>query len=315
MVSARGSVTASELSAELARHSGDRDSIRSSVDGALDHDDTVVLVPGSREFSDLLLSTLDRLRLDETIVSTADRIRQRTLQDWLRLEPGGSGKGFPDGPVNDILSGSALAIVDGPDRSGKTETACNLVQRLSELGTRNVSLVVDDDRAEVIRSRIPDNATICAPGDVQGLVSADCYVLDATEAVEPIDMASLLGRAERDRSAVVMFGNFLSSGHRRGSPWRLLTDRFPARNLFGPVPRSRPACTNGQCRFIPEQATIESVLDKIGPSESRVRSAMSMDALIRNAANDFIADPARGKSSLPRHVRRPQQSIGKSWTG
>ena len=298
MVSARGSVTASELSAEFARQSGERQSIRSSVDDVLDHDETVVLVPGTREFSDPLLTTLDRLRLDDAIVSTADRIRRRALQDCLRRELGFSGKGFPDEPVNDILSGSALAVVDGPKRSGKTEMTCNLVRRLSELGTRSVSLVVDDDRAEMIRHRIPDCATISAPGDVQGHVPADCYVLDAAEAVGAIDMASLLRRAERDRSAVVMFGNSLSSGNQRGSPWRLLTDRFPARNLFEPVFRFRPGDTNGPCRFIPEHASIEAVLDKIIPSEFRVRSALSMDAMVRNAANDFIADQARGKIVL-----------------
>ncbi|MCY3874829.1 MAG: MobA/MobL family protein [Rhodobacteraceae bacterium] len=298
MVLARGSVTASELAAELALHSGDRYSIRNSADDVLDHDETVVLVPGSREFPDSFLTTLDRLRLDETIVSAAYRIRRHTLRDCLRREPGASGKGFPDGPVNDILSGSALAVVDGPDRSGMTETACSLVQRLSELGTRSVSLVVDDDRAVMIRHRIPENATICAPGDVRGLEPADCYVLDAAETVGATDMASLLGRAERDRSAVVMFGNALSSGHQRGSPWRLLTDRFPARNLFEPVSRSRPGGISGQCRFIPEQASFEQVLDKIVPSESRFGSARTMDVLVLNAANDFIADPARGKIVL-----------------
>ncbi len=298
MVSARGSVTGSELSAELARHSGDRHGIRSSVDDVLDHEQTVVLVPGSRKFSEPLLTTSERLRLDEAIVSAAVRIRQHTFQECLRREPGDSGKGFPDEPVSDILSGSALAVVDGPERSGKTETACSLVQRLSELGTPSVSLVVDEDRAEVIRHRIPVHATICAPGDVQGQASADCYVLASTETVGAFEMASLLGRAERDRSAVVMFGNSLSSGQQRGSPWRLLTDRFPARNLFEPVSRYRQGGTNGQCRFIPEHATIEQVLDKIVPSESRLRSARSMDALVRNAADEFIADPARGKIVL-----------------
>ena len=294
----QGPATASELDSEIAWRTVNPNSVRSSVDEFVNHDETVVLVPGTRECPGLLLTTVERMRLEEAIASTANRIRRRTVKDCLRPETGVSAMGFPGDLADDILSGSALAIVDGPDRSGKTGAACSLARRLSERGPHSVSVVIDEDRAALIRHRLPGNVAMRSPGDFQGLAPADCYVIDAAEAVGAVDMANMLRRAEHDGSAVVMFGNSRSAECRRGSPWLLLTDRFPVRNLFAAVSRFRLGGRNARSRFISEQTALEPVFDAVIPAETRVRGAQSMDSMVRNAAKDFIEDPARGKIVL-----------------
>ena len=298
VVLTRGPATVGELLAEAARYSSDPNRVRRCVDEFLDHDETVVLVPGTRECPDPLLTTAERMRLEKAIVTTASRVRRRRITDCLHRESGTSAMGYPDDLVDDILSGAALAIIDGPECSGKTEAACNLARRLSELGPHGVSLLVDGDRAAPVRHRLPDDVPTCEPGDIRGLAPADCYVVDAAEEVGAVDMANMLRRADRDGSAVVLFGNSRSAERRRGSPWQLLTDRFPVRNLFVPLSPARSGGRDCLGRFISEHATLESVFNTVVSADTRVRGAQSMDSLIQNAAKDFVEDPARGKIVL-----------------
>ena len=298
LVSVNGSVTVHEFESELAKHCDESATVRQSVDRLLDHENTVALVPDTPLSAISLLTTAGRLRLEDSIIATADRLRHRSLRTCLETN-GLASVGGPNGDVlEDLLGGSAFALIDGPARSGKTETACSLARLLTKQGATNPVVVLDDDRAALVRHRLPGIVSILPSGDIDGTESTSCYIVDAAETVRAVEIDSLLRCAEQNGAAVVMFGDCRSEGYHPGACWRLLLDRFPARNLIHSGARFRPGDGDALPRFLPETIAIEEVSELVEAVRSRACGAQSSDEMIARAARAFLDDPSRAKIVL-----------------